>query len=639
MVLNRLTTAGLRRYLLGLPQHQRPVRYYELMGISWLQPSLRQIRLDIFPDAQDVFASSDERAELIQPLPLHYHQYRCVQCDPLSCQEYIENAADSNIGLTCEQCYFPATVAFDQVLVGNQGEYQIGRLIGQRGISRLYEGKRSGSEEPVVIQEYLLPDRYFNIDEQRRYQKQFIGIAGLALADGRSQDIRVIAPLDAIADPAGDRCFLITPLLNQTPTLNRYCAEHGPFSQAMVRDLLNQVLQTLIFLHQQTFTLPSGQTQRGIIHGNLSLNSLLWRSRASDSPPHGFVYLTDFDLWANLLDPATVERGELGDQEDELMVQDDLGALGQIAFWLLNGATVDANNHPLNPRVESDWLYETNEPLKQFIRQLIGIESPFESAEAARRVFLQLPSAPVLSRWERRKDDSLVTQSPSRRRPGLRTVVPLVAIALLLAVLGSLVWFLWRSRRALYAQPLLPPCCIEEVGVVPSGSYTYAIPELAYWHSLFQSSAPSGEGLSHSPGLLNQVQALQPDGLVFQAKSTTSIEAAIAAVQSEKADFAILPLTQPLPPEMTSTVIAFDSLVPVVAFSYFEREKGLPTALQGQISLSQLEDLYTSKVTNWQELRSIPSCRSCCNKAADKFLADKNYVFKCCSNLQEWRIT
>lgn len=605
MFLNRLTANVLQRYLLRLPQRQRLVRYYKLMDIAWFKPSLQAIRTTIFPEEKTVAASSKQRPERIQPLSPHYLQYRCVQSNPLGCQAYLGNAVDGDANLTCEQCYFPGIFAVEQILTGTQGQYQIGRWIGQRGISRLYEGILIGSEEPVIIQEFLLPDRYFNADEQRRYQKQFIGVAGLTLADGRSQDIRVIAPLDAIADPAGDRSFLITPMLNQMPTLNCYCAQHGPFSQPMVRDLLNQVLQTLVFLHQQTFTLPSGQTQRGIIHGNLSLNSLLWRPNKSPSPPQGFVYLTDFDQWANVLDPATLERGEWGDPEDEQGIQDDLGALGQIAFWLLNGATVDAKQHPLNPRVDSDWLYATDKTLKQFIWRLIGIEAPFASAEAARNALLQIPSAPVVSRWERRKDDILSTQARPRRRPGLRMLLPLVAIALLLAVFGSVVWVLWRSRRVLHAQPLLPPCCMEEVGVVPKGSYIYAIPAPAYWHSLFQASALSGEAIAHSPGLLNQVQALQPDELVFTSLPTASIEDAIAAVQTEQAAFALLPLIQPLPPEMTSTVIAYDSLVPVVAFSYFERENGLPNALHGQISLSQLQDLYTNKIANWKALTAV----------------------------------
>ena len=63
----------------------------------------------------------------------------------------------------------------------------------------------------------------------------------------------------------------MTSSVDSSPTLNRYCASHGPFDSNAVLSVLNQALQTLIFLHQQKFTLLAGQVQEGIIHGNRPL--------------------------------------------------------------------------------------------------------------------------------------------------------------------------------------------------------------------------------------------------------------------------------------------------------------------------------------------------------------------------------
>nr|WP_326520721.1 substrate-binding domain-containing protein [Leptothoe spongobia] len=614
MILNPLTTNILRRYLLRLPLSQRVSRYQSLMTVAWLQATLKQIKPEVLPD--ESLPSDLEKGEMqdtIQPLPPYYRQYRCTQGDPLICREHTSTPGEPT-SLICHQCYFPAWLTPEQQLIGKQGQYQINQPLGRRGISRLYAGIHLGSEESIIIQEYLLPSRYFNTDEQRRYQEQFIGLAGIALADGRSQDIRIVAPSDVIVDPAGDRCYLITPAFNRTPTLNQYCAHHGPFTESMVRDLLNQALQTLIFLHQQRFTVPTGQVQQGVIHGNLNLNSLLWAANTDDRPPHGFVYVTDFHLWTNLFDPAIIERGDLGAQ-DELSIQDDLGSLGQVAFWVLNGTTVDDHGYSLNPRLNSHWPKETDKDLQQFIRRLIGPDVTFESAEAARNALLELPPPLAISHRETR---AAAVVAP--KKTWYRRLIPFVAVgAVVLAVLGGLLWLVWRSQQTRrLAQSVLPPCCLKDVDGIPSGEYTYAIPDLAYWQPLFQPLPDAQDRtniVAQIPGLLDRAAMLQPD-LTFkryrpESEPKTddfedkSVAAAIAAVQSGQADFAIVPITQSLPPDVTATIIAYDSLVPVVAFSYFKRKGSLPTALQGKVTMTDLEKLYDNKITNWDELSSV----------------------------------
>ena len=280
---------------------------------------------------------------LIQAHIPHYHQYRCLRSDPLGCQEPAAKELTR-----CQHCYFPATLPEGGQLFGKQGQYQIGQSLGQRGIGRLYQGIRLSSEEPVIIQEYLLPEKYFSTEEQQQYQELFTTLAGFSLSDGRVQDARVVLPLEAIPDSSGERCYLVTSSVDSSPTLNRYCASHGPFDSNAVLSILNQVLQTLIFLHQQKFTLLAGQVQEGIIHGNLSLDSLLWVASPKGKDTEGLVYLTDFALRERLFDPVLVDRGQPN-------YQDDLAALGQVAFFLLNGATVNNQGQSLKPHLDSDW--------------------------------------------------------------------------------------------------------------------------------------------------------------------------------------------------------------------------------------------------------------------------------------------
>lgn len=578
-MIGHISKSILRRYLLRLPLPIRMIRYQALVKRGWLTATLEEIKPEIWPESDT--SELESIPDFIQAAVPHYHQYRCLQGNPLSCQEPASKEQTS-----CAQCYFPAILPEGGQLIGKQGKYQIAGRLGRRGIGRLYEGVRLNSEEPVVIQEYLLPERYFSPDEQRQYQESFTNLAGLSLADGRVQDVRVVLPLEAIADISGERCYLVTPAVDSSPTLNLHCAQHGPLDSNTVLSILNQVLQTLIFLHQQKFTLLAGQVQDGIVHGNLSLDSLLWITNPKAKESDGFVYLTDFALWERLFDPALIDRGQPS-------YQDDLAALGQVAFFLLNGATLDSQGQTLKPHLDSDWPH-THTPLKQFILRLIGIDPPFASAEAARTALLTMPPEAVFSQREHRDAELLPVKQAWYKR-----LIPILAVAAILAALGGIGWLLLRSLRPTYANTFLPACCFEEIDAVPMGNYSYAIPSSAYWYPLFRASAEFSSGAS--PSLFDQLQTLYPT-LSLVPHVTGSVEGAIASIQAGQTDFAIVPLTDPLPGDITGTIIAYDSLVPVVAFNYPDRTEGLPDALNGTITLAQLEQLYTGEIDNWQQI-------------------------------------
>ena len=499
-----------------------------------------------------------------------------------------------------------------------------GSRLGRQGNGRLYTAIQLGSNQPVVVKEYLLPQPYFNPAASRQQKTAFKNLAGLSLADGRIQDFRLVQPLDAIADDLQERCYLILDERAAYPTLSRYFS-HGSLTNAEVRWVLNQVLQTLEFLHDQKFRLPSGQTQTGIAHGNLSLHSLLIGSEnepdvslqsanlQSDGIQNGglsnstlssgtlsssnlssgnqasrlldaacFIYLCDLALWERLFDPVMLNVPPASTAQD-------LVDLGYVAFYLLAGRTRTATGQLLDPRNREHW--QTADPfLKGFILRLMGLDVPFESAEVARRELARSPQVTITP----------LSNESAIAEPTDQPKIPLWLIGLLsLLGIGLLAWLIWlllpKPNRDIAVAPQLAN--LKDVGGIPAGKFTYTATADGIWSYVLQQPDLIQKGET----LEQRLQAAQPK-LQLQYQPVASPEAAIAQVQSGKAAFAVVPLIAPLPDTLKATAIAYDGLAFVVAFSYSNRNNSLPKQLQGKISIEQLQQLYSGRITNWQEL-------------------------------------
>jgi serine/threonine protein kinase len=186
----------------------------------------------------------------------------------------------------------------------------------------------------------------------------------------------------AIADEKGERCYLISQRIEASQTLSQYLQQNGKMTASQVREILNQTLQTLEFLHSQKIRFPSNQVKQGIAHGNINLDSVLIKSTSNQQ---FYIYLCDLAIWENLFIPPAIVQPALAQQER------DLESLGLVAFYLLAGRTSDyASNQPLDPKDNQQWS-TTDVHLKQFIEQLIGLSTPFSNAEAARQALMQLP--------------------------------------------------------------------------------------------------------------------------------------------------------------------------------------------------------------------------------------------------------
>ncbi len=583
----------LTRYLLRHPTGLRLKRYQSLTRWQWLKPHLEQVKPHVLPAVSDIataanavtpnpieLSSSGVAASGLLDFPGGYPQYRCAIGTPLNCVRASQASQGHSENPTCSDCGFPASLPEAAVIFGERGQYRIERHLGQRNIGRQYRAIREGSDVPVTLREYLLPKRYFSAAEQQQRRERFLAHVGMTLADGRTQDLRIILPLEAIAPVAEERVYLLLPVEAQAPTLNDILMHRSPLSDQAVQKVLSQVLQTLVGLHQQKYTLSLGRTQTGLVHGNIQLTTLLWVERGDD----WFIYLTDFADWENPFYPQVLD-------ESYARHQDDLKALGTVAFQLLTGTLTDRDGHRLSPQLTHHWpaVYP---PLKQLILRLLSIEPGFTDAQAAYRAVCQLPPRPLEHRWA----------LPARMAAPVKSrwwyYVTSVVLGLGLAMLGGrLLWSILQPRP-LEAQNTPPACCFEAVGAVPEGRFTYTATTGDGWEALLKRTVFDAQ---ETMPFIEELSKDQPHvQLAYQ--SSSSVTEAIEKVRSRQVDFAFLPLVEPIPPDMTADIVAYDGLAVVVAFNYQGRAQGLPDRLQGQLSLSTVQELFQGKISDWSQI-------------------------------------
>ena len=529
-----------------------------------------------------------------------YQEYRCSRNAPLSCDQPQKTIQEYRGAKFCMECGFPTILAAAQEIKGRRGTYRVKTYLGARGYGRLYAGVRLSDNQPVILKEYLLPNRCFNQEESRQRQETFVRVAGLNPADGRVQDFRLTPTLEAIADSRDNRCYLITEEKELAPTLRDVITNQGAMTAGQVREVLNQALQTLQFLHGQKFRRPSGQMDKGIAHGNLSLDSLLMLGNASQF----YIYLCDLADWELLFQPVTQEW-------ITPQLEHDLVALGQTAFYLWRGQQTDpASGHPLDPRDERQWSND-DPPLRQFILRLMGLEAPFENAEAARQTLLQLPRADQANRLA----TLLGEEIPANRR--IKRWLALVGILAVLLLGGGLWYWLWRSDKSSpshgSSSTQLPYKTFAEVNGVDPGQFRYVGEQEGSWSFLLGLS-PQGKPLRQvlfqpKPDIVTTFEYTGLSSAVDLLSDKNLMSRPIQEVQDGKADFALTSLditslkNQPTD-QLQRDSIAYDGLLVFVPFS--KKAQNLPKALDGKISLQDLRRIYTGEIQDWQALGASP---------------------------------
>ncbi|NJL87038.1 MAG: hypothetical protein HC886_15390 [Leptolyngbyaceae cyanobacterium SM1_1_3] len=539
-------------YLRRNPNRLRLTQFNFLYRFAWLQSLLEELRPELFP------AKKTEAVE-----------------------EVVEAAEPPDNEILH---------LLDETVRGRKGTYHVVQWLGQRGMGHLFAATQLSSKETVIVKEYLLPSRLFSDEEAQHRQKAFVNLAGINLADGREQDFRLITPIDAIADSRSvNRCYLVTDERDRSPTLRQFLAESFAVPPEQVRILLNQILQSLEFLHQQKFVLPSGRIQTGLVHGNLSLETLLW-VKYGDQP---FVYLCDLALWERLFDPPMLEA-------QPKTVAQDLASVGLVGLQLLTG-----NPRGLDPQADESWP-GADALLENFLRRLLALAPPFETAEQARQELLLLPPSSLPPPLAKSAEAELEAERRKRSRWWL-WIIGLSAIA----ALGTIVWVLWPRSPVLSEEEDTSLCCLNEVSAVPEGTFAYTAVQDGTWSGILRQNQ---QAQPRQPTLSLQLAESYPN-LQLVYRPSASIAEAIAAVENRQVSFAIVPLVQDLPVGVGAQKIAYDGLAVFVAFSYAERNQSLPRALDGDLTLDEVQQLFwVSFIAGKKWAGPTCQCDSMCRK-------------------------
>lgn len=624
-----------KNYLGQYSRVLKNTKYQSLMRYSWMKPILEELKEELFADEAETV---EEEAKIIAPRPdlpreagvqffdSPYKRYACVCNDPLRCNQALPVTQTGEKTPACTSCGFPALLAEpvlipnlpepkQQKIAGLRGVYRIERWLGRLGMGRIYAATQLGINQPVIIKEYLLPGRYFNPEEINKQLQLFKSVAGISLADGRVQDFRLLQPIEAIVDELQGRCYLVMDERYACPTLNNYLAlhqeqgerENRAMSANQVRLMLNQTLQTLEFLHGQKFRFASGHIQNGVTHGNINLDSLLIVKSNNDGYEQSlkileddtstgnfiiedldfFIYLCDLAIWERIFIPSS--ETSLKDKLENADKPQDLISLGYIAFYLLLGKVVSDTGLALDPENEIHWG-DINPHLKKFIRRLIKGE--FLSAEAAKHELLKLPK----TAFEVPVELSAEVEAEIPQKFPRLLIVLLTALGL--GVVGGLAWLFFLKPQSSTATSNAPQLnLIKDVGAIPTGKFTYTASMHGIWDYVIK-----------QPDLIQKGQTLEKRLTIAQPKlqlsyePSASTEEAIARVQSGQSAFAIVPLIKPIPADLQAQPIAYDGIGVFVAFSYSQRQTGLPEKLNGKITLDNLRQIYARNIRNWQEL-------------------------------------
>ena len=499
--------------------------------------------------------------------------YQCRENAPLGCRKPIETTKKIPNAKFCLECGFPTTLPASTELQGSFGTYRISKLVRFQGMGRLYMGTQTSNGQSVVVKEYLLPKQCFNAAEAQQRRMALSQITQGNLTTPKSREFRSLAPSDTIADPKSDRVYLIFPgEFAALPTLKQVLAKTGAFSASRVRQVLDRILQSLHFLH----TRPSTSQTIGTAHGNLQLNSLV----VSDS---GYVYVCDLASWEQLFAPMPPRM---------LLPQQDLIDLGAVAFALWTNREIHSSSDALLNSREAQYWPEDDLPLKDFVLRLLGLGTSFESAAEARQALIKLPLPETAA-----ERGNFISESSAKEKSRY-WLLSLLALPLL----GGLLWlllprFMSSSSDAQIAtnfEQLIPS--FADVNGIQPGQYPYTGEALGTWATILDKKPVSER---HIREFLTQPKL--DTAAIFNYRTYAPQRSSFNKVleANAEANFAIASLSTQLPEGLIQEKIAYDGLLVYVP-AY--KSQNLPSALQGKISLAQLQQIFTGQITNWKQL-------------------------------------
>jgi ABC-type phosphate transport system substrate-binding protein len=492
-----------------------------------------------------------------------------------------------NLPIAPQQTELPLLSEQEEIR-GRWGKYRrVGGVIKSQPRVRWYHGTLALNNKPVLIKEYFLSSRDFSPSDIRERKEKFAFVSNLNLRSSGGQDFRLVNLYEAIASPDADEnsCYLISEPIPDSQTLREsLTGTQTALTSKQVRHALNQVLQTLWFLHHQKIRNLNGEVQYSLPHGNLNLDSLLigptpLRDPAIDDELQFFIYVTDLALWEHLFIPVT-------NKPPIPTPAQDLIDLAYVGFYLLTG------NPPTESRpnllLDQPWTEITDQPLKQFIRQLVRGEFKAD-VEAARQVLIDLS-------WPQPSAETMPSVTPAHppSPPQTRILQQLLALGLLGGCLIALPlgWQWWTERSRFSDSTQDGTCCLAKIDL-PNKPITYVTEAGSIWDHVLRT--PNRVAFNRS---LEQILQERRSALKHYTLATVKGDA-LAAVQSGKADFALTQWRTELPQGLQQEKVANDGVVVLVAFGDARRTTNIPEAFKGEISMEQLRQLYTGTVRGW----------------------------------------
>ncbi|MDJ0648213.1 MAG: substrate-binding domain-containing protein [Xenococcaceae cyanobacterium MO_188.B19] len=556
---------------------------------------------------------------LFEPLPNPYLQYeKCDRNNPLGCDHPLETLKKAPSAKFCSRCGFPAQLPDNKEIRGRRGIYQIVRFLGRQENGRIYTAIQKSNGRSIIVKEYLLPRRSFPEATIRNQKKEiFERVVNFQVAASIPSDFRLIIPQEGIKDSNQNRCYLITSNnLASLPNLKSYLTKHGRMEQEQVLKLLDQVLQSLEFLHSHRWQFTSGEIQQGIVHGNLNLDSLL-----INQTEVGFlVYLWDLAFWEELFDPKV-------QQISNKKVRDDLVALGNIGLYLLAEKQITSKTlYPLNARDDLNWR-GIPLPVKNFLLRLIGLNSPFNDAATARKELRQLMLN--FQELESVPETYLDIIDDGKNRNWLLWVIFSAAILLL----GGMLWKLLNPTTK-DPEPLKIVCCIEKIKKVslPSNNLQYGTVASEKLDSIFDIDFDSDNNSTYLEFARrdNNIQIAPLNARSFieilrekQELNLTQIsfnnpQQLINSLEPGELSFGLSHFNSNNyqnkftrikdNQQVINNIIAYDGLLVYVALNPCPDCEELAEYLEQKITLNQVKDIYTGKVKYWHEINpNIPN--------------------------------
>ena len=557
---------------------------------------------------------------LFEPLPNLYPQYeKCDRNNPLGCDRPLETLKKAPSAKFCSKCGFPAQLPENKEIRGRRGTYQVTRFLGRQGNGRIYAAIQQNNGRSIVVKEYLLPRRSFQSETTRQQKKEiFERTVNFQVAATIPADFRLIIPQEGIKDSNQDRCYLITSSnLASLPNLRAYLGRQGRMEQEQVLKLLDQVLQSLEFLHSHRWQFTSGEIQQGLVHGNLSLDSLL----ISQTEVGFLVYLWDLSGWEDLFEPKL-------EQVSPKRVIDDLVALGNIGLYLLAAKEITSQtSYPLNPRNDLNWRGIPS-PFQNFLLRLLGLNSRFNDAATARRELRQLMQNST--DLEATPGTSLETTDSEEKTISW---LPWLIFSAIIIVLGGLIWRWLKPEESITSTPKIS-CCIEKIKKVPvpANSLTYGIVASEKLDSIFDIDFDKHGNSTYLEFAKRDTEInITPDNAInfldiFQEKQKLNFnqklfndrQELIERLEPGKVSFA---LTNFVPKkyqekfirekdneQVINKKIAYDGLLVYVALKPCPNCAELGEYLEQKITLKNLQDIYTGKVDYWHQIKpNIPN--------------------------------